>query len=415
MTSQMASYESAPDFHLQDTTVYSDPPSEEYYFQSMSQSCSESTLIDHAGHVKVLDNELQPSQPEHLYHNIPNSNVYYVETNSNSNLNLNSLAKSKEQNTQFSVSQNFREDSTIIDHPIQPLYNTYPYANNHQRHYSYGCISESTKIRRPDYNYVHSRSEPYLFAENANKLRVQYDSAYTTESSHILQWQQQQQQQQQQFNISPGIYTPLHNTWNNEPSQHEIPISLYDNQELSSQCNLSTISDNSIIYLDSHDISTDTIDLENDNKTLEIINGYKQLTTTEIDEEIIKVDFDYKQKLKFMMQDKTFRIEAKAQKKQKNSKRQRFNKILLSCPIADCPYTGLFKTPDYLKRHIREQHGKNSRLHYCSGHINGINWGCGKGFKRLYQLHNHWKGPRSLKKCKVPQKVLQFIEPESVK
>ncbi|GMM31133.1 hypothetical protein DAMA08_038780 [Martiniozyma asiatica (nom. inval.)] len=79
------------------------------------------------------------------------------------------------------------------------------------------------------------------------------------------------------------------------------------------------------------------------------------------------------------------------------------------CPYPDCKYMGTFQTADYLRRHIKEQHIQQSnRSHICGG-INeetGVEWGCGKVFKRPYQLVNHWKGRRSLKKCNVPDLIL---------
>lgn len=74
---------------------------------------------------------------------------------------------------------------------------------------------------------------------------------------------------------------------------------------------------------------------------------------------------------------------------------------ILSCPHADCKYKGTFQNVDYLRRHIKEQH-ISSREHKCKG--NG--WGCGKSFKRPYQLVNHWRGRRSLINCNVPQEII---------
>lgn len=73
----------------------------------------------------------------------------------------------------------------------------------------------------------------------------------------------------------------------------------------------------------------------------------------------------------------------------------------LICPYIDCKYRGTFQTVDYLRRHTKEQH-ITSNEHCCKGPT----WGCGKNFKRPYQLVNHWKGRRSLLNCNVPQKIL---------
>lgn len=156
------------------------------------------------------------------------------------------------------------------------------------------------------------------------------------------------------------------------------------------------------------DLTDSTIFTDDEQKDL-YINGYIQLTTSEIEKEIEMVDFNYKLKLKLHSNGPAVGPKIK-NKNGKQFRRSRFNKILTPCPIKSCPYQGMFKTCDYLKRHIREQHGKNARLYYCHG--NGVEdkWGCGKGFKRLYQLHNHWKGPRSLKKCNVPKNILDGLE-----
>ena len=74
----------------------------------------------------------------------------------------------------------------------------------------------------------------------------------------------------------------------------------------------------------------------------------------------------------------------------------------IKCHYQGCRYKGTFLSKDYLRRHIREQH-KRSREHICSGYNeNGIKWGCNKTFSRPYQLVNHWRGQRSLKRCSVP-------------
>lgn len=77
------------------------------------------------------------------------------------------------------------------------------------------------------------------------------------------------------------------------------------------------------------------------------------------------------------------------------------------CTYKGCTYKGTFLSKDYLRRHIREQH-KHSRGHYCQGHnADGTTWGCRKRFNRPYQLVNHWRGQRSLKKCGVPDSELK--------
>lgn len=126
---------------------------------------------------------------------------------------------------------------------------------------------------------------------------------------------------------------------------------------------------------------------------------YPKLTPEQLKIEIQKVDEDYKRRLRGFPA------------KEFIGRRKRFTKIHTPCPIPDCPYPGVFKTCDYLKRHLREQHGTCSRLYYCQGHdANGKPWGCSHGFKRLYQLHNHWSGVRSRKKCNVPANILEQIQ-----
>lgn len=74
------------------------------------------------------------------------------------------------------------------------------------------------------------------------------------------------------------------------------------------------------------------------------------------------------------------------------------------CPYQDCKYRGTFQSVDYLRRHIKEQHlVKPDDQHLCQGQ----NWGCGKSFKRPYQLVNHWKSQRSLLNCRVPSEILE--------
>lgn len=77
------------------------------------------------------------------------------------------------------------------------------------------------------------------------------------------------------------------------------------------------------------------------------------------------------------------------------------NEAPFNCPYFDCKYRGTFQNVDYLRRHIKEQH-ITSNDHKCAG----PNWGCGKVFKRPYQLVNHWRGRRSLLNCEVPQDIL---------
>ncbi|GMF79253.1 unnamed protein product [[Candida] boidinii] len=80
----------------------------------------------------------------------------------------------------------------------------------------------------------------------------------------------------------------------------------------------------------------------------------------------------------------------------------------LICPYSDCKYKSSFSSKDYLRRHIKEQH-KKCPVHHCCGvdPLTGKKWGCGKGFKRPYQLVNHWKGARSLGKCQLPENQLK--------
>ncbi|ODV87406.1 hypothetical protein CANARDRAFT_26807 [[Candida] arabinofermentans NRRL YB-2248] len=72
------------------------------------------------------------------------------------------------------------------------------------------------------------------------------------------------------------------------------------------------------------------------------------------------------------------------------------------CTFDGCKYNGSFQSKDYLRRHIREQH-THKREHRCTG---AGGWGCQRVFKRPYQLINHWKGVRSLRKCSVPERLL---------
>lgn len=79
------------------------------------------------------------------------------------------------------------------------------------------------------------------------------------------------------------------------------------------------------------------------------------------------------------------------------------NKPKFKCTHPGCRYKGTFLSKDYLRRHIREQH-KRSREHICQGYNkDGTRWGCDKKFSRPYQLVNHWRGQRSLKRCGVPE------------
>ncbi|GMG19824.1 unnamed protein product [Ambrosiozyma monospora] len=76
------------------------------------------------------------------------------------------------------------------------------------------------------------------------------------------------------------------------------------------------------------------------------------------------------------------------------------------CGHPDCKYRGTFLSKDYLRRHIREQH-RGAKGHVCKGvNADGSTWGCSKKFNRPYQLVNHWKGQRSLKRCGVPKSEL---------
>lgn len=77
------------------------------------------------------------------------------------------------------------------------------------------------------------------------------------------------------------------------------------------------------------------------------------------------------------------------------------------CTHPNCRYKGTFLSKDYLRRHVREQH-RRAREHVCRGHLsNGTTWGCNKKFSRPYQLVNHWKGQRSLRRCGVPEEELR--------
>ena len=81
-------------------------------------------------------------------------------------------------------------------------------------------------------------------------------------------------------------------------------------------------------------------------------------------------------------------------------------KVRFKCNYKGCHYKGTFLSKDYLRRHIREQH-RRSKEHICMGyHSNGVRWGCNKKFSRPYQLVNHWRGQRSLKRCGVPRDEL---------
>lgn len=78
------------------------------------------------------------------------------------------------------------------------------------------------------------------------------------------------------------------------------------------------------------------------------------------------------------------------------------DRVKYKCNYTGCHYKGTFLSKDYLRRHIREQH-RRSKEHICKGfHSNGEKWGCNKKFSRPYQLVNHWRGQRSLKRCGVP-------------
>ncbi|ODV82613.1 hypothetical protein CANARDRAFT_204906 [[Candida] arabinofermentans NRRL YB-2248] len=86
------------------------------------------------------------------------------------------------------------------------------------------------------------------------------------------------------------------------------------------------------------------------------------------------------------------------------------NNVKFKCNYPRCKYEGTFLSKDYLRRHIREQH-RRSKTHSCDGILKtgekaGMPWGCGKKFNRPYQLVNHWRGQRSLKRCGVPQEEL---------
>lgn len=83
------------------------------------------------------------------------------------------------------------------------------------------------------------------------------------------------------------------------------------------------------------------------------------------------------------------------------------NETTFKCNYPCCRYKGTFLSKDYLRRHIREQH-RRSKEHICKGYnLNGEKWGCNKKFSRPYQLVNHWKGQRSLKRCGVPEVELK--------
>lgn len=138
--------------------------------------------------------------------------------------------------------------------------------------------------------------------------------------------------------------------------------------------------------------------------------GFKQLTTQEIEIEIEKINELYKTKLSELQSDPLWSFNDQLNTTSiiglKKPRKKRFDKILLKCPVEGCPYEGLFKTVDYAKRHIREQHGGLNKMHICHGvYSNGKEWGCKKTFKRLYQLHNHWKRKKSQHKCKLPYEV----------
>ncbi|GME86355.1 unnamed protein product [Ambrosiozyma monospora] len=67
--------------------------------------------------------------------------------------------------------------------------------------------------------------------------------------------------------------------------------------------------------------------------------------------------------------------------------------------------TKLYATQNDLRRHMRENHAKETKRYYaCYGvdETTGRVWGCGKTFSRAYQLSNHWKGVRSQKYCGIP-------------
>lgn len=143
-------------------------------------------------------------------------------------------------------------------------------------------------------------------------------------------------------------------------------------------------------------------------------NGFKQLTENEVEIEIEKINEIYKNKLKQLQQDSepTTKFIYSTHRKsngRRKPRKKRFDKISLQCPIEGCPYNGQFKTADYAKRHIREQHGGSSKAYSCHGTSDdNTEWGCKKSFKRLYQLHNHWKRESSKRKCNVPLDVLLY-------
>lgn len=133
----------------------------------------------------------------------------------------------------------------------------------------------------------------------------------------------------------------------------------------------------------------------------------RELSSTEMKKEIEKVSELYREKLREFQQ-RSLNDSSVAFEKKK--RRKRFDKISLSCPVEGCPYKGSFRTVDYVKRHIREQHREAANLFHCHGyHPNGEEWGCGRRFKRLYQLHNHWKRPTTLRKCNVPTEKMSSL------
>ncbi|VEU20211.1 DEKNAAC101049 [Brettanomyces naardenensis] len=97
---------------------------------------------------------------------------------------------------------------------------------------------------------------------------------------------------------------------------------------------------------------------------------------------------------------------ASSSKSATNFPRSQVDKVRCQCPYKGCSYKGTFMSKDYLRRHIREQH-RHSRGHVCLGiNPDGSSWGCRKRFNRPYQLVNHWRGQRSLRKCGVPDTEL---------
>ncbi|GMG19491.1 unnamed protein product [Ambrosiozyma monospora] len=76
------------------------------------------------------------------------------------------------------------------------------------------------------------------------------------------------------------------------------------------------------------------------------------------------------------------------------------------CTYEGCKYTGYFIHPDYLRRHMKEQH-QCAKKNTCVGIDEvGNRWGCGKSFTRPHKLRDHWKCAASLRKCHVPDKLL---------